>query len=121
MNSFKDLEIYKESKKLAIKSHHFSLQLPKYEMYETGSQLRKATKSIVFNIAEGFGRRKYKDEFIRFLIFSQASCDEVYAQYDLLKEIYKDLNEIEKLKEEYDILGKRINKFISYVSFNWNK
>ena len=76
MSSFRDLEIYKAAYSLALKVHKLTLQLPKYELYEQSSQVRKSSKSIKDNIAEGYGRRRYKAEFIRFLIFSHASCDE---------------------------------------------
>lgn len=77
--SYKDLEIYKLAYKLAIEVHYMSLQLPKYELYEQGSQIRRSSKRIKDTIAEGFGRRRYKIEFIRYLIFAQASCDEVLS------------------------------------------
>ncbi|MFH1318974.1 MAG: four helix bundle protein [Candidatus Omnitrophota bacterium] len=55
--SYKDLDIYKKSHKLAIEIHQMSLELPKFEMYEEGSQIRRSSKSIKSNIVEGFGRR----------------------------------------------------------------
>jgi four helix bundle protein len=46
MKSYKDLEIYKLAYELAIKVHRFSLTLPKYELFEEGSQVRRSSKSI---------------------------------------------------------------------------
>ena len=57
MKSHLDLEIYQIAFDLAIVTHRHTLKLPKYENYELGSQLRRASKSIVFNIVEGYGRR----------------------------------------------------------------
>jgi len=74
--SYRDLDIYKKANKLAVDIHKISLQFPKFEMYEEGSQIRRSSKSITSNIVEGFGRRKYKQEFIKFLIYALASCDE---------------------------------------------
>jgi hypothetical protein len=65
--SYKDLNMYKTARKLAFEVHEMSLSLPKFEMYEGGSQIRKSSKSIKSNIVDGFGRRRYKQEFIRFL------------------------------------------------------
>ena len=73
MKNYRDLEIYQLAYKLAIEIHEMSMQLPKYELYEQGSQIRRSSKSIKDNIAEGFGRRRYKVEFIRFLIFAHSS------------------------------------------------
>ena len=63
-SAYNDLEIYKLAYKLAIEVHKISLQLPKYELYEQGSQVRRSSKSIKDTIAEGYGRRKYKREYI---------------------------------------------------------
>ncbi|KDN53974.1 four helix bundle protein [Flavobacterium seoulense] len=67
--SYKDLEIYVNSMNLFLKLHPQTLKLPKYELYELGSQLRRSSDSVVSNIVEGYGRRKYKADFIRFLVF----------------------------------------------------
>jgi four helix bundle protein len=117
--SFKDLEIYQSAYKLAIKVHHLSLGLPKYELFEQGSQVRRSSKNVKDNIAEGFGRRRYKDEFIRFLIFSQVSCDETISHINMISEIHYPDKPLTELIDEYEVLGKQINKFIQYVESNW--
>ncbi|GAJ24691.1 unnamed protein product, partial [marine sediment metagenome] len=50
------------------------------------SQIRRSSKSVKSNIVEGFGRRRYKQEFIKFLTYSLASCDETTAHLDTLYE-----------------------------------
>jgi len=115
--SYKDLEIYKKAHKLVIEIHEMSLTLPKFELYEEGSQIRKSSKSVKNNIVEGFGRRRYKQEFIKFLIYSIASCDETRDHLDTLYET-KSLRDTEKYAyfcEEYDHLGKMISNFIKSV------
>jgi hypothetical protein len=83
MAGYKDLEIYQIAFELAQKIHEASLKLPKHELFEQGSQIRRSTKSVKDNIAEGYGRRKYKAEFIKYLIYAQASCDEAISQIDI--------------------------------------
>jgi four helix bundle protein len=53
--SCRDLEIYQLSCEHAIKIHPMSLTLPKYELYEEGSQIRKSSKGISSTIVEGYG------------------------------------------------------------------
>jgi hypothetical protein len=54
--SYKDLEIYVISKDLAVQVHKMTLEdLPKFEMYEEGSQIRRSSKTIVSGIVEGCG------------------------------------------------------------------
>ena len=85
--SIKDLDIFVLAKNLAVAVHRMTLdELPKHEMYETGSQIRRCAKSIVSNIVEGFGRRIYKNEFIKFLTYAVASCDETKVHIEILYE-----------------------------------
>ncbi len=115
--SYRDLDIYRKAHKLVVEIHKMSLGLPKFEMYEQASQIRRSSKSIKSNIVEGFGRRRYKQEFIRFLTFSLASCDETRDHLDTLYET-ESLRDTEKYKyfcEEYDHLGRMISNFVKSV------
>ena len=74
MKSYKDLEVYNLGLELFYKSHNYSLKLPKHELYELGSQLRRSADSVATNIVEGYGRKRYKVDFVKFLTYSYASC-----------------------------------------------
>ena len=51
--SYKDLDVFRLAKDLAVRTHKITLNgLPKFEMYEEGSQIRRSSKSIVANIVE---------------------------------------------------------------------
>jgi four helix bundle protein len=52
MKNYKDLEIYQLWYDLAIKIHKLSLKLPRYELFEEGSQIRKSSKGITSCIVE---------------------------------------------------------------------
>ena len=119
MNSYKDLEIYQLAYKLAIDVHNMTMQLPKYELYEQGSQIRRSSKRIKDTIAEGYGRKKYKAEFIRFLIFAHSSCDETISQLNMISEIHFSENPLSDLMNQYELLGRKTNKFIQYVESSW--
>ena len=86
MNSYRDLDIYCFSKKLGIEVHCMSMTLPKFELYETGSQIRRSAKSVTVMIVEGFARRRYKKDFVKYLIYSIAECDETIVHLDFLYE-----------------------------------
>ena len=119
MKSYKDLEIYNIAFDLAGRVHRASLTLPQFELYEQGSQIRRSSKSIKDQIAEGFGRRKYKLDFVKFLIYSQASCDETTSQLEMIISLYPDLTDFPPVLQEYLILGRKINNFIQYVESSW--
>lgn len=104
---------------MAFDVHKMSLTLPKYELYEQGSQIRRSSKSIKDTIAEGYERRRYKVEFILYLIFAQASCDEASSQLNMISDIHFPENPLLNLMNQYEQLGKMINKFIQYVENHW--
>jgi len=52
------VEIYQKSYELAMNIHDMTLKFSNFELYDEGSQIRKASKSIAANLVEGFGRRK---------------------------------------------------------------
>ena len=117
MKSYRDLEIYTESKRLAVLIHKLTLSLPKFELFEEGSQIRRSSKAVTTLIVEGYGRKRYKADFIKFLVYSQAECDETIVHLDFLfeTESFKDSASYNELKKEYESLSKRINKFIQII------
>jgi four helix bundle protein len=119
MGSYKDLEIYSLAYSLAIRIHRASLKLPQFEIYEQGGQIRRSSQSIKDSIAEGFGRRKYKAEYLRYLGFAQASCDEAINQATAIIELYPSLKDFIEIQTDLEILGKKINNYIKYVEANW--
>jgi four helix bundle protein len=119
MSSYKDLEIYQLAYSLAIRIHKESLKLPQFEIYEQGGQIRRSSQSVKDSIVEGFGRRKYKAEYIRYLVFAQASCDEAADQAKAIGELYPILKDFIEINADLVILGKKINNYIKYVEANW--
>lgn len=118
--SYEDLEIYSLAKQLAVRLHQIAIEkLPKFEMFEEGSQVRRSSKSIVSNIVEGFGRRRYKNEFVRFLTYAVASCDETKTHLQMLYEtgsLSKD--EFAGIFNDYEELGAKLYNFRAAVIKN---
>lgn len=122
MKSYRELDVYKESKQLAIEMHKMSLALPKFELYEEGSQIRRSSKAVTSAIVEGYGRKRYKADFIRFLVYAQSECDETIMHLDFVYETgsLTDKKTYSNFLERYTILSKKINNFIQWVEDNWN-
>lgn len=120
MKSYEDLEVYRISYALATKIHKISLKLPKYELYEEGSQIRRYSKGITSCIVEGYGRHRYKADFVKFLIYAHASCDETILHLNFIKNAHEiDKEEMQSLLDAYDELGSKINRFTRYVKNKW--
>jgi len=116
--SYRDLGIWKIAHELAVIVHKMTLEkLPKFEMYEEGSQIRRSSKSISSNIVEGYGRRRYKNEFIKFLTYALASCDETREHLELIFETGSLTDKVlfDDLSKRYDILGRTTNNFLQSV------
>ena len=110
--------IWQEARQIVLDIHKMTLnELPRFELYEEGSQIRRSIKSVKSNIVEGYGRRRYKQEFIRFLTYSLASCDETTDHLETLyeSESLKDEALYQDLHKRLQILGKKINLFIQSV------
>ena len=117
--SYRSLEIWKIAREVSVDIHHMTLNsLPKFEMYEEGTQIRRSSKSIRSNIVEGYGRRYYKHDFIRFLMYAHASCDETIDHLEILYETksLKDNELFNILNKKLNELGSKINRFIQTVS-----
>ena len=112
--SYKDLEVYKLAHQLAVRVHRMTIeQLPKFECYETGSQIRRSAKSVAANIVEGFGRKHYPSEYLKHMTYSLASCDETNEHLELLRETnsLQDQALFAELFGAYETLGRKIYRF----------
>lgn len=116
--NYRDLEVWQLARQLVVNIHDMTLsKLPKFEMFEEGAQIRRAIKSVKSNIVEGYGRRRYKQEFIRYLDYALASCDETTDHLDTLiaTSSLRDETTINDLNERLDELGRKLNLFLQGV------
>jgi four helix bundle protein len=87
MSAYKQIQVYQDAKTLAVDIHNMTLNnLPRFEMYEQGQQIRRSSKSVPANIVEGYGRRRYKNQFILHLTYAIASLDETKCHLEILCE-----------------------------------
>ena len=116
--SYKNLEIWKLADELVMEIHKMTLEdLPKFEMYETGSQVRRSVKSVKSNIVEGFGRKRYQQGYIHFLFMSFGSVMETNDHLETLYQTksLKDEKKFLLLSEKLDKLGRKLNLFIQAI------
>ena len=115
--SYKRLEIWQSAKELSVEIHQMTMKLPKFEFYEVGSQIRRSSKSIRSNIVEGYGRRRYKADFIKFLVYAHSSVDETRDHLDTLFETgsLTDKKVYIRISEKIDQTGKMIYRFIQSI------
>lgn len=115
--SYRKLEVWQLAREIVIEIHKMSLSLPKFEMFEEGQQIRRSSKSVKSTIVEGYGRRRYKNEYIKFLVYAHASNDETIDHLETLFETGSLTDEIvfNTIKNKLDLLGRKLNVFIQSV------
>jgi four helix bundle protein len=116
--SYRNQEIWQLAREIVIDIHNVTMnELPKFELYEEGSQIRRSSKSVKSNIVEGYGRHRYKSEYIRFLIFAIASNDETIDHLETLFETgsLKNKGIYLQIHDKLELLGKKLNNFIQAV------
>jgi four helix bundle protein len=119
--SYKNLEIWKEARALSIEIHRMTLEhLPKFEMFETGGQIRRSSKSVRSSIVEGYGRRRYKRDYIKFIIYALSSNDETMDHLETLWETDSLTDTIlyNRLFQKIEIFGKKLNRFLQSIEKN---
>jgi four helix bundle protein len=116
--SYRNLEIWQLARALTVDIHRMTMHdLPKFELYETGNQIRRSMKSVRSNIVEGYGRRRYKSDYIRFLTYALASNDETIDHLECLfeTESLADKALFGDLRSRLDTLGRKLNNFLQAV------
>ena len=86
MGNFKDLLAYQKSYNLAMKIFILSKRFPMEENYSMTDQIRRSSRSVCTNMAEGFRRKRYKDYFVSKLNDSEAENSETQVWLDFAKD-----------------------------------
>jgi four helix bundle protein len=84
MSAVEDLAVFRRAYDVSLAVHRISLSFPKVEQWALGNQVRRASKSICANLAEGFGRQgRSPADFERFVVMALGSADEmrVWTRY----------------------------------------
>ncbi len=115
--SYKKLQIWVLAREIVIEVHEMTMKLPKFEMYEEGSQIRRSSKTTKATIVEGYGRRRYKQDWIKFLVYALSSNDETMDHLENLWDTKSLTDEaiFIVIKNKIEILGKMLNAFLKSV------
>jgi S23 ribosomal protein. len=113
---FEELQIWQTARQLASKVFEITNTKDFRIDFRFKSQCRASSGSVMDNIAEGF-ERSSRLEFIIFLGYAKGSCGEIRSQlYRAIDQNFLKKEEGDILINEYEILSKRITKFITYLN-----
>ncbi len=110
INSFEELEVFQRAYRFSLEIHKLSLGFPQREQYGLGEQIRRASKSICANIAEGFAKQSYSaKEFKRYVAIAVGSSDEmrVWIRYCLDLEYISEAT-WQRWRDEYQAISKML-------------
>ena len=87
IKTFRDLDVYTISYRLMIIIHEKVKLLPIYERSDLSSQMRRASKSIPSNIAEGWAKREHEKEFKHHLSIAIGSANEMEVHIETARDL----------------------------------
>jgi four helix bundle protein len=96
--------------------HNLLVKFPDYEKYELCAQIRRCSKSIPANIAEGYSKRRFEKEFRRHLNIAMGEANEIVVHIEISRALdYIDEPKCAELVDGYTIVGKQLFRLMS----NW--
>ena len=119
VSSFEDLEVFRRAYRISLDLHRASLLLPKVEQFGgLADQMRRASKSICANIAEGFGKQRRSNlEFKRYLLMAIGSADEMQVWLKYCSDLeYADQKACERWRDEYRQIARMLQGLYTTLS-----
>jgi four helix bundle protein len=93
-----------------MKIFEMTKNFPKDEIYSLTGQIRRSSRSVPANIAEGWAKRRYENVFLRHLNDSTGSCEETKVWLDFSRDCkYISSEDNEKMINEYNRVGAMLN------------
>jgi four helix bundle protein len=107
---FEELNVWHKALNLSINVNQLVATFPSFELYSLCSQMRRASDSVVLNIAEG-STGQSNAEFAKFLNYALRSAVEVVAcLFIAKKKCYLEENSFQVFYDEYEHLSRMLTK-----------
>ena len=115
VSTFEDLEVFQRAYRISLEVHRASLKFPEVERHVLADQVRRASKSICGNIAEGFGKqRRSSAEFKRYLLMAIGSADEMRVWLRYCSDLqYVDQETCMRWRDEYRQIARMLQGLYS--------
>jgi four helix bundle protein len=115
-----DLGVFQRAYRVSLEVHRASLEFPRIEQFALADQVRRASKSICANLAEGFGRQQQsRPEFRRFLVMAIGSADEMQVWVLYCRDLgYVDSDMAERWRGEYREIARMLSGLYASSSDN---
>jgi four helix bundle protein len=119
VQSYQDLDVYKQAFEAALVLHRLSLTFPKTEQYGgIADQCRRSSKGICANLAEGLSKHSTLLDKKRFLSIAQGSAEETRVWLSFAKELgYIDTDMFDKINQDYQKINQMLYQFRKHIKF----
>lgn len=109
MDGFTDLKVYQLSYRLAMEIFELSKTFPKEELYSLTDQIRRSSRSVPANIAEGYRKRQYPKMFVSKMADADGECAETLVWLNVSFDCgYIEVESRSKLVEGYSEVGRML-------------
>ena len=118
VSSVDDLDVFRRAYAVSLDLHQASLKFPKIEQFGgLADQMRRASKSICANLAEGFGKQRQSNlEFKRYLLMAIGSADEMQVWLKYCADLeYIERRTCEHWRDEY----RQIARMLQSLATKW--
>ena len=113
MAGYKDLKVFQMAYRLAMEIFHLSKSFPAEERYSLTDQIRRSSRSVAVNIAEGYRKRQYPKVFVNKLSDSDGEATETQVWLEFSKDCgYLSVESCQKLTKEYEEVGRMLGGMI---------
>ncbi len=114
LKGHRDLKVYQLAYKLAMKIFNVSKSFPKEEKYSLTDQIRRSSRSVAANIAEGFRKRQYPKMFVSKLADADGEATETQIWLDFARDSEYLSSELHtELVRGYEEVGKMLGTMMS--------
>ena len=112
---FRDLKVYKLAFRLAMEIFHESKKFPLEERYSLTDQIRRASRSVPGNIAEGYRKRRYPRMFVSKMADADGEATETQVWVDFAYECgYLSQRRQFELRTGYEEVGRMLGGMIAH-------
>ncbi len=114
MRGYRDLKVYQLVYKLAMEIFNESKSFPKEERYTLTAQIRRSSRSVAANIAEGFRKRQYPNMFVSKMADADSEAAETQVWLDFAHDCgYLSQERYDELLSGYEDAGKMFGSMIA--------
>ncbi len=113
--SFRDLKVYQLAYQLAMEIFHLSKSFPKEERYSLTDQIRRSSRSVCANIAEGYRKKRYPKHFRLKITVADGEASETTVHLDFAKDCsYLSSEDHHSLTKRYEEVGRMLGSMVNH-------